>query len=136
MTPLDGALALTECDHAAHGVAQHLDLDVARRRHELLDVRRPVAERRVRFRARGGERALELRLRGDDPPLASRDIETDAEGHPASRNATTMLAGRHRLSLDDAPCVDLAMRRGAALAALDAAMHSAATAAGIALLPA
>jgi hypothetical protein len=47
-----------------------------------------------------------------------------------------MLAGRHRLSLDDAPCVDLAMRRGAALAALDAAMHSAATAAGIALLPA
>lgn len=68
--------------------------------------------------------------------LASLPIETDAEGHRASWTATTGLAERHRLSLYDATYIELAMRRGAGLATLDAAMRRAATAEGIALLPA
>jgi predicted nucleic acid-binding protein len=68
--------------------------------------------------------------------LASLDIETDSDGHRATWNATTSLTGRHRLSLYDASCIELALRRGTSLATLDAAMRRAADAEGIALLPA
>jgi biotin carboxylase len=45
--PLDRALALAEVDDVALGVAQDLELDVARLDHALLDVERAVAERRL-----------------------------------------------------------------------------------------
>ena len=57
---LDRALALAEREHAALPVAEHLDLDVARKRDRLLDVEAPVAERSERLGGRGLERALEL----------------------------------------------------------------------------
>ena len=47
---LDRALALAERQHAAVGVGEHLDLDVARRDDRLLDVERAVAERGLRPR--------------------------------------------------------------------------------------
>src|SRR5256885_1223850 len=46
------ALALAAGEDGAVVVAQHLDLDVARRRDHLLDVERAVAERRLRLRRR------------------------------------------------------------------------------------
>ncbi len=44
VAPLDRALALAEREHAAQPVAEHLDLDVARRHERLLEVQRAVAE--------------------------------------------------------------------------------------------
>jgi hypothetical protein len=41
---LDGALALVQVDHVAVAVAQHLDLDVARLLHKLLDEDAVVAK--------------------------------------------------------------------------------------------
>ena len=58
--PLDRALALAEREHAAVLVAEHLDLDVARGDERLLDVERPVRERRLRLGARGRVGGLEL----------------------------------------------------------------------------
>ena len=54
---LDRALALAAREDGAVVVAEHLDLDVARRRDDLLDVHRPVAERRQRL---GGGALVEL----------------------------------------------------------------------------
>ena len=55
MPALDRALALAEREHAAVPVAEHLDLDVARRHDRLLEVDAAVAERRVRL-GRGASR--------------------------------------------------------------------------------
>ena len=69
---LDRALALAEREDVAEVVAQHLDLDVARRDERLLDVERGVAERGLRLGRGGGERILELVRSLDEPhPLAA-----------------------------------------------------------------
>ncbi|WP_158292028.1 type II toxin-antitoxin system VapC family toxin [Paracraurococcus ruber] len=68
--------------------------------------------------------------------LARLPIETDAEGRLFAWTATTALAERHRLSLYDATYLELALRLGAALATLDAALRRAAAAEGVALQPA
>ena len=60
MPTLDRALALAEGQHAALAVGEHLDLDVPRRDDRLLEVEPGIAERRLRLRGRGLERALEL----------------------------------------------------------------------------
>ena len=52
MAPLDRALALAEVDQVAVAVAEHLDLDVARRSISLLDVDFAAAEGALGF-ARG-----------------------------------------------------------------------------------
>jgi hypothetical protein len=51
MAPLDRALAFEEVDRVAVRVGQHLDLDMARLLHELLDVEGVVAEGGLRFAA-------------------------------------------------------------------------------------
>ncbi len=58
---LDRALALAERRHAAVGVAEHLDLDVACRRDRLLEVELAVRERGLGLDARGRVGGLELR---------------------------------------------------------------------------
>ena len=58
--PLQGAVALAEMDGPAPAVAEHLDLDVAGLFEVLLEVDGVVAERRLGFRARRRERAVEL----------------------------------------------------------------------------
>ena len=65
--PLDRALALAERQHVAVRVAEHLDLDVARRRDDLLQVQRAVAERRIGLGRRGRERLVERVARLDEP---------------------------------------------------------------------
>src|SRR4029079_13798046 len=52
---LDRTLALSKRQHATGVVAEHLNLDVTSRRHELLDVDCAVPERSLRFRARPGK---------------------------------------------------------------------------------
>src|SRR5690349_9881888 len=60
MATLDRALALAEREHISVHVAEHLDLDVSRRRDRLLEVERAVAEGRVRLG--GGLRVGRLQL--------------------------------------------------------------------------
>ena len=72
VAPLDRAFALAEMDEVALPVAQHLDLDVARLDHVLLDQDTIVAERGARL----GPRALEaleqlLVVMGDPHALAA-----------------------------------------------------------------
>ena len=72
---LDRALTLAEGQHPSGGVAQHLDLDVACGRDELLDVDRAVAERRLRLGARRAVRVLEVVRARNEPhslPAATR----------------------------------------------------------------
>ncbi len=72
---LDRALALAEREDTPRAVAEHLDLDVAGGRHELLDVDVTVAERRLRLGARRAERVLEVvgrARRGACPSLRRR----------------------------------------------------------------
>src|SRR5439155_16918482 len=57
---LDRALTLSEREHAAVGVGQHLHLDVAGGYERLLNVDAAVAEGRERLARGGPERALEL----------------------------------------------------------------------------
>ena len=57
---LDRALALAHREHAAVGVAEHLDLDMAGRHECLLEVERAVAERRLRLCAGREVGGLEL----------------------------------------------------------------------------
>jgi hypothetical protein len=52
---LKRAVALAEMDRVAAAVAENLHLDVARLFEIFLDIDRVVAERRLGFRARGGE---------------------------------------------------------------------------------
>ncbi len=69
---LNRALALAEREHAALGVAEHLDLDVAGRDERTLEVERSVSERGLGLRARGAVGGLEIRRRVDDAhPLAA-----------------------------------------------------------------
>ncbi len=97
---LDRALALAERQHATGGVAEHLDLDMTSRRHELLDVDRAVAERSLRLGARPGERVFELVLREDEPhalPSTSRRrLEQDGKaGAPQPPDAAPPARSHH-----------------------------------------
>ena len=72
VSPLDRAFALAEIEHGAVLVAEHLDLDMARLRHELLDEDAVVAERAFRLVLRGLEALARLRVvPGDAHALAA-----------------------------------------------------------------
>src|SRR5690606_16584319 len=69
---LDRAFALAEIDAVAVGVARHLDFDMARIDHELLDEDAVVAERTFGLRAGAVEAVAHLLPRpGDTPALAA-----------------------------------------------------------------
>src|SRR6185436_7414184 len=68
---LDRALALTQREDAALGIAEDLHLDVARRGDDLLEIERAVAERRVGLRRRSCVRLLELLGALDVPHAAA-----------------------------------------------------------------
>jgi hypothetical protein len=59
---LHAALALAEVDQVAVGVAEHLELDVARLGDELLEVHAVVAERRARLGLRDADAGAQLLL--------------------------------------------------------------------------
>ena len=84
---LDRALALAAGEHAAVRVAEHLDLDVPRRRDRLLDVERAVGEgghrlvRRARVRARAPPRVGHgPHARPPPPAAASRSWDGELVG--------------------------------------------------------
>ena len=89
MAALERALALAEGQHVPVQVAEHLDLDVPRRRQHLLDVEGRVAERRARLRRGGAEGVLELVGGLDQPhPLAAAAggrLEQDREAELVGR---------------------------------------------------
>src|SRR5687767_12724128 len=60
MASLDRAFALAEVDDAAVRVAEDLNLDVPRALEVLLEIHRRVAERALRFAARGLVLVLQL----------------------------------------------------------------------------
>ena len=70
MPALDGAVALEQVDEIAVGVAQELDLDVARAAHQLLQIDLVLAERRLGFASCRGHRLDELLLALDRPHAA------------------------------------------------------------------
>ena len=98
MPALDRALALAEGEDVPVRIAEDLDLDVARGRDDLLEVERPVAERRVRLGRRGPVRVLEVVRRGDPPPPA---VALRSTGNPivaadsriASKDAASSVPG-------------------------------------------
>ena len=73
-------------DGARRAVAEHLDLDVARRVEIFLEVHRVVAERRLGLGARGCERRRELRLATRDlhaaPAAAGRRLHQHRKADP------------------------------------------------------
>src|SRR5436190_4589070 len=103
MPPLDRALALTERQHASVRVAEHLDLDVAGGRDQLLAVDAAVAERCERFGARPLERGDEVVRRVDGThALASasrRRLQQHGIADLRSRRASLLAA--HRLGARD-----------------------------------
>jgi predicted nucleic acid-binding protein len=86
------------------------------------------AERRRRLDA--ARRAEMARL------LRALPIALDHETAAQAWTDTAALAARHGLSVYDAAYLELALRRGLPLATTDGALRAAATAAGVALLPA
>ena len=66
--------------------------------------------------------------------LALLPIQVDAETDRQAWGATLRLAARHRLTLYDAAYLELAQRRGLALATLDLELRAAAKAEGVPLL--
>ena len=95
MAALDRALALAEGEHAALGVAEHLDLDVPGRHERALEVERAVAERRLglarsrrrrRPRAPSGEVTTRMPL---PPPPA---VAFSSTGKPSSAAAILISA--------------------------------------------
>ena len=95
---LDRALALAEGEHAAVGVAEHLDLDVTSRRDELLDVHGAVSERRLRLGTRRLERTLELVVGLDEahplPPAPRRGLDQHRKAGLRCRTAELLEPGR------------------------------------------
>ncbi len=69
---LQRAVALAEMDGAALAVAEHLDLDVARALEVFLEIDRLVAERGLRFGARGREGDRRDRPRDGRPSCRAR----------------------------------------------------------------
>ncbi len=84
-----------------------------------------TAKRRKRIDAAFGNRALDH--------LAALPIAIDPETDAQAWTATLGLADRFDLTLYDAACLELALRRAAPLASLDGALRGAAQALGIAL---
>lgn len=66
--------------------------------------------------------------------LAVFPIQVDSETDRQAWGATLRLAGRHRLTLYDAAYLELALRRGLALATLDKDLRAAGKAEGLELL--
>src|SRR5579862_2738472 len=71
MTPLDRAVALTECDDVAVLVGEQLNLDVARALEETLAEDGIVAERSGRLAPRRLERLVQLLRRAHDAHAAT-----------------------------------------------------------------
>src|SRR6266567_9054865 len=67
MAPLDRTFPLTEGEHAAVRVAEHLDLDMPCRSDQLLEIKCPVAESRQGFAARPREGIFEIVGLLDEP---------------------------------------------------------------------
>ena len=90
---LQRALALAEVDDVAVGVAEHLDLDVARALEVALDEHAVVAEAGQRLAPGRGQRRLEARRRRDDAhPLAA------AAGRGLDHHRVAVLAGEGTIS--------------------------------------
>ena len=86
---LQRALPLAEVDNVSEAIAEHLDLDVARRgREELLDVDRRVAKGPTGVTPHALERGLDLLRRVRDPhPVAT------AAGRGLDRHGIAQLTG-------------------------------------------
>jgi len=82
-----------------------------------------MAERRRRISRADAEEALDV--------LWQLPIETDGETGRRAAGETATLARQHGLTIYDAAYLELALRRGAALATTDAALAKAAKKAGI-----
>ena len=67
--------------------------------------------------------------------LGSLAIETDAETARTAATTTIALGRKHKLTSYEAACLELAMRRGVALATLDRKLRKAASKEGVPLLP-
>ena len=85
-----------------------------------------MAERRGRLSTRHRTQVLQV--------LADLPIEIDEETSGRAWRETLVLAEAHRLTLYDAAYLELAVRRSLPLATRDAALRSAAEAAGVPLL--
>ena len=64
---LHGAFALAQVDHVAVLIAQHLDLNVARVRNELLHINFAIIERTQGFALRGLKTGLQFRWAAHQP---------------------------------------------------------------------
>lgn len=98
--------------------------------HWGLEVANGVAMVARRQRVPNAQRGILLDL------LAQLDVEIDVPTEPTELRTLDALAAKHRLTVGDAAYLDLAIRRGATLATLDADLRAAATKEKIALLPA
>src|SRR5687767_13681186 len=67
MAALNRAVALAEIDQVALGIAEHLDLDMARPFDRLLEIHGAITERSGGFSARAIEGWGEILLVGDEP---------------------------------------------------------------------
>ena len=87
VAPLHAALALAKAHHVALAVAEHLDLDVARRLHEVLQEHAGVAHRQLPKAARAfhGLGHLALRVAPDDA-----DATTASSGLGQQREADAL----------------------------------------------
>ena len=70
VAPLHGAVTLVQVQQVAVGIAQQLDLDMARALHQLLEVDLIVAKGRQRLAARDRHLGQQLLLVGDDAHAA------------------------------------------------------------------
>ena len=86
-----------------------------------------MAERRRRISQMEAGEFLDIAL--------SMNVEVDGESETSTMRETVGLGRQHKLTVYDAAYLELAMRRGAKLATLDADLREAAAASGIQVLP-
>ena len=86
-----------------------------------------MAERRRRISQMEVGKLLDIAL--------SMNVEIDSESETNTVRETVGLGRQHKLTVYDAAYLELAMRRGTKLAALDADLRKAAAASGIQVLP-
>jgi hypothetical protein len=82
---LHGALALEEVHRVPEAITEHLHLDVASAAQVLLEVERTVAERRLRFGARGRVRGAQLVVVAAETHAASAAARVGLEDHGVAR---------------------------------------------------
>ena len=124
VTALERAVALAEVDHTTVQIGEHLDLDVARVVHVLLDVDGRVGEVGLSLAHCGLERALGLACLGDDleTPTASarRGLDRDRPAVLVSQLDHALRVGdrlgraghdRHAGRGHPLPCADLRAHR-------------------------